>query len=128
MEKNFDEWNEKKKSVNDRSDLILFHEREIWWCTLGLNIGFEQDGKNDNFERPVLVLRKWSKNTFVGLPLTTTLKTGSYFFDLSVNNEDSVALLSQARTLDRRRLLRKMGTFSRSEFGKLRENYAKLFL
>lgn len=128
MQKDFDVWNEKKKEVNNRTDQTLFHEREIWWCSLGLNIGFEQDGKHDNFERPVLILRKWSKNTFVGLPLTTTLKTGSYFFDLFVNNENSVALLSQSRTLDKRRLLRKMGTFSRAKFGELRESYARLFL
>ena len=128
MQKDFDGWNKKKKEANDRIDHVLFYEREIWWCILGLNVGFEQDGKHDNFERPVLILRKWSKNTFVGLPLTIKIKKGSYFFDLSVNNENSVAILSQARTLDKRRLLRKMGTFSRARFGELRESYAKLFL
>jgi hypothetical protein len=34
------------------------HEREVWGCSLGANIGVEADGKHDNFERPVLVLMK----------------------------------------------------------------------
>lgn len=57
MEKNFDKWNGEKKRVNIRDENTLFHEREVWWCSLGVNIGFEQDGKNDIFERPVLIIR-----------------------------------------------------------------------
>ena len=57
MKKDFDKWNENKKSVNNSSKNKLYRSREIWWCTLGVNIGFEQDGTGDNYERPVLVFR-----------------------------------------------------------------------
>ncbi len=50
MEKDFNKWNDKKNSINDISDIPNFHEREIWICFLGLNIGFEQDGAGDNFD------------------------------------------------------------------------------
>ncbi len=42
---------------------IYFNEREIWWAHLGVNVGYEQDGKNDNFERPVLIIKKFGKHT-----------------------------------------------------------------
>ena len=71
MDKNFDEWNECKKN-RDKNDIdIYFYEREIWWCAIGVNVGFEQDGKGERFARPVLIIRKFSKNVFLGVPLTT---------------------------------------------------------
>jgi hypothetical protein len=33
------------------------YEREISWCALGAQVGFEQDGLNENFERPVIVVK-----------------------------------------------------------------------
>ena len=57
MKKDFDKWNERKKALNDR-ERILFNPREIWWCSFGVNIGSEQDGSGDNFERPVIIIKK----------------------------------------------------------------------
>lgn len=37
-DKNFNEWNELKKRLHIRNEEILFHEREIWWCSLGVNV------------------------------------------------------------------------------------------
>ena len=45
MEKDFDGWNKEKKNVNNNGTQKLFHEREIWWASFGVNIGREQDGK-----------------------------------------------------------------------------------
>ena len=41
--KDFDKWNEKKKTIDQKeiSDQTFFNEREIWWGSLGLNVGFE---------------------------------------------------------------------------------------
>jgi hypothetical protein len=39
MRKDFDKWNNKKKEINNQDFFdLFFHEREIWWCSLGLNI------------------------------------------------------------------------------------------
>ena len=35
-------------------DSVYFRERQIWWASVGQNIGVESNGKNANFERPVL--------------------------------------------------------------------------
>lgn len=76
MEKDFDSWNNLKKNINNR-DLIYTSEREVWFCSVGLNVGSEQDGKNENYERPVLVIKKVTLNTFIGVPLTSNKKKGS---------------------------------------------------
>ena len=79
MQKDFDTWNLQKKQINNKHRRITFHEREIWWCSLGLNIGFEQDGKNYLYERPVLVIRKFNKHTLWILPLTSVDERKSAF-------------------------------------------------
>ena len=62
MEKDFDRWNEKKKYTHKREFADHVHEREVWWSALGVNIGVEIDGKHENFERPVLVVRKFNND------------------------------------------------------------------
>ncbi len=54
--KDFDTWNNLKKGVNAGKGK-LYKERDIWWCSLGVNVGFEQDGTGNSYERPVVVLR-----------------------------------------------------------------------
>jgi hypothetical protein len=38
----------------------LFKEREVWWCSIGLNVGDEEFWKGAYFTRPVLVFKKYS--------------------------------------------------------------------
>jgi mRNA interferase MazF len=74
MLKEFDNWNEQKKCLHKIEQLPMFSEREVWWCSLGVNVGDEQDGKGENFTRPVLVLKKFNRNLFVGVPMSTKIK------------------------------------------------------
>ena len=113
----FDIWNDRKKVVEgiDRQT-FLFSEREIWWCVLGKNIGDEQDGKHERFERPVLVLRKFSIHTAVVIPLTTQGKSGSPFYYELASGGNSFVVLSQIRLISTKRLLRKMYRLGRGEF------------
>ena len=77
MQKDFDIWNKQKKLLNIRNITNLyFSERQIWWCSIGCNIGSEIDGKHINFERPVLILKKVNKAQFIGIPLTSKKKIG----------------------------------------------------
>ena len=66
--KNFKAWSKKKEFIEKRvlPDDFYFLEGEIWWAVLGVNIGHEIDGKNDMYERPVLVLKKISESTCCG--------------------------------------------------------------
>jgi hypothetical protein len=46
--KDLDRWNELKKKIDSypADNVPYFHEREIWFCSIGHNVGFEQDGKD----------------------------------------------------------------------------------
>ena len=39
MEKDFDRWNSSKKRIDADLNEIDYHEREIWWCSIGVNVG-----------------------------------------------------------------------------------------
>lgn len=126
MEKNFDRWNENKKK-HDRNDIsIYFYEREIWWCAIGANVGFEQDGKGEQFARPVLVIRKFSKNVFLGVPLTTSTRESKYHHPFPFLEATSTALLSQVRLFDSKRLLVKMGKVSEKILEDVRERVRRI--
>ena len=128
MEK-YDKWNEVKKSLNNKNELIYFKEREIYWANIGNNIGFEQNGKGDDFTRPLLVFKKFSNNMFFGIPLSTqSKKEGSFFFEFSFKaDEVSTALIVQGRLFDAKRLDRKMGKISVDDYDKLKLKFKGLF-
>lgn|SRR3989344_6932188 len=106
MSKDFSKWHAVKTEIENEYSEKLFREREIWWCSLGMNVGFEQDGKNERFERPVLVFRKFNKGMFWGIPITSKYKEGKFYFSFNIKNEIMVAILSQMRVLSSKRLIR----------------------
>ena len=75
----YDEWNEIKKKLQAKDRLEYFKERQIWWSSIGQNLGSETYGKGKTFTRPVLVFKKLSGNAFLGLPMTTKAKFGSWY-------------------------------------------------
>ena len=77
--KNFSGWFKLKQKINDYHHLRSFQEREIWWCSIGVNIGHEEDGKNERFQRPVLIIHKFNKHLFFGVPLTTQIKNNKFY-------------------------------------------------
>jgi mRNA interferase MazF len=125
--KEYDKWNSAKKTLEARTVVPDFSERDVWWCSIGVNVGFEEDGKNENFERPVCILRKFNKEIFVGLPLTSTKKDGPYYFHHKLHDTDGAILLSQARLFSAKRLQRKLGHIGRGRFKELRKQYRALY-
>ncbi len=123
----FDTWNEIKKEIdaNARKTNPIFRTKEIWYCAIGKNVGREENGKNEKFERPVLVLRKYSKEFFLGLPLTSQYKELPFYFLLDYRETSSV-LLSHSKTLDAGRLIRKIRTVTNEEFEKIKNAYRNL--
>jgi mRNA interferase MazF len=119
--KDFDNWSEKKKQA-DKKDLgrnLFLYEREVWWCSLGVNIGVEIDGKNENFERPVLIIKKFNGLMFWGIPLTSKAKVNPYVIQVEHEKGVSYANVSQLRLLSSKRILRKVGVISEASFTKV---------
>ena len=122
MEKDFQKWHNRKEKLHKKETTkkVYFYEREIWWCCLGLSVGFEQDGKNDLFERPILILKKFNRDVLWILPLTSKNKTGKYYYQFEYKERKYSVILSQLRLISSRRLLRKIRTFSKDDFNKVR--------
>lgn len=126
MDQDYDNWNIIKKDISKKYFQQYFCTREIWFLSIGKNIGYEQDGKNELFERPVLIYRKFNSSIFLGIPLTSSLKKGKYYFTLNNNGNESSAILSQIRLFDSRRLLRRVRKISPEEFIRLRQKIKDL--
>ena len=124
--KNFTDWNKLKMKV-EHFHTPYYFEREIYYAKIGENVGFEQCGKGDLFERPVLIFRKFSKQTFWGIPLSTTTRRGKYYFPFKfIDEKESVAILSQLKFIDSRRLDRKIGKMSIEDHKKLKKAIKQL--
>jgi mRNA interferase MazF len=101
-------WSKEKEGFYFKKSSPFFKEREIWWTAIGFNIGDEQNGKNKNFERPILILKKFNNYIFIGLPLTSKLKKGKYYQEVKVIDRSTSVILSQLRLYDAKRLIRKI--------------------
>ncbi len=108
MHKDFDKWNIKKKKINNKETNISFMEGQIWWCSAGLNIGHEIDGKHSAYERPFYILKKCSETMFIGIPCTSSNRLGLFTYLLKTNNFEFTLNFSQIKTLSSKRLLRKV--------------------
>jgi mRNA interferase MazF len=123
MKKDFDTWNKKKKQIHsDDAYLPLYHERQIRWCRLGTNVGFEQDGSGNGFSRPVLILKGFSRHVCLVVPLTTSKKKNPYHFAVGVvDGRDATAIISQIRLVDTKRLYKHIGTLDKEMFEHIRK-------
>ncbi|MFH1246214.1 MAG: type II toxin-antitoxin system PemK/MazF family toxin [Candidatus Liptonbacteria bacterium] len=108
MIKEFDAWNIEKKRVHALKPVPYFYEREIWWCALGVNVGDEEDGKHEKFERPVLIFRMFNKHLIWIIPLTTKHRAGAYYYSWCYDGAVYAAMLSQLRLVSTKRLRRKI--------------------
>lgn len=127
MEKDFDKWNLKKKEIQAQKPNVFYHAREIWWCSLGVNIGFEQDGSGEEYYRPVLVLKGFSKQICLVVPLTASVQNHPLRPSIGVvENKEAHALLSQMRVIDTKRLVRKMGYLGKDMFEKIQKTVKEL--
>lgn len=121
MSKDFNTWNTRKKIINDSfSDRkVYYNEKDVWWGNLGLNIGVETDGKPEDFERPVLIIKKFNAEMVWVLPITSSIRVDRYHHQLQHNTIKGTVILSQLRTISTKRLSRKFGMLSREDFNNI---------
>lgn len=114
-------WNKIKQLVDTKTGNVFFKEREVWWTSLGKNVGHEENGKNENFERPVLILKVVSLYLFIGIPLTSKNKEQYYKFYMGSHNDiQQYAIWTQIRVLSSKRLIRKECTVRYEYFQQIR--------
>ena len=103
----------------DEENYKQFSEREIVWCSVGLNVGYEMYGKGESFNRPVLVYKKISNELFLGIPFTSTNKrrAGWYFY----NKQQGSIVFEQMRVFSTRRIQSRYKKISKGEFRKIKQ-------
>jgi mRNA interferase MazF len=122
MHKNFNGWNEKKINIHNNNEHRLYHEQDIWWCSLGVNVGFEEDGKGCDSERPVLIIRGFNKQLCWAVPLSTSIKINPYYIPIGlVAGKKSSAIISQMRLMDTKRLINYIGFLNNDAFTKTKQ-------
>ena len=122
MNKDFNKWHIEKSNLHENKVRAFFHEREVWFASVGLNIGFEQDGRGDEFLRPIIILKKFNNEVLWCIPLTKNQKKGKYYFSFKLGDNISTAILSQIRLLDAKRLEYKLGDMSEKDFANLKKS------
>lgn len=122
MKKDFDKWNKTKRRLHENEVSKLYHAREVWWCSLGVNIGFEQDGDGVEYQRPVLILKGLSKNTCLVIPLTTSAHKHPMRIPLGkIDEKEASAIISQMRVIDTKRLEEKVNFVNKEIFETIRK-------
>ena len=106
----------------------FFSERDLWWASLGQNVGSEMNGKSGRFSRPVLIIKKLAHGFYLVAPTTTQKREGSWYVYVQFESQDEYVCLNQIRTIDYRRLHSKLGQIDTDNFAKVKEGFQKLYL
>lgn len=129
MKKDFDRWNEMKKQLEHEAmaPLAFPQNGEVWMCTLGKNLGREQNGGLEDFSRPVLVIRKFNNEMFWIVPLTTKQKPLVFYFNYNDPAGAPVAaILSQLRLVSVSRFRRFLYELPRTQLDEMRATLCEL--
>ena len=128
MEKNFSGWSDQKTKIDSKNHKAPFvTEGDIWWAATGVNVGSEMNGKNELYSRPVIILKKLAHNFYFVIPTTTQEKAGSWYISFVHSNIKMTACLHQARSIDYRRILGKLGSLNDSDYSLVKESFLRLY-
>ena len=126
MDKNFDKWNKLKKEIEKQEINQFFKEWEIWWVTVWLNLKQESCWKWDNFRRPVLIIKKLSSKIFIWIPLSSKIKSWTWFAKYKQNWIESTALLYQIKMFDNIRFQRRIWVMDDNDFMQIKKKLKNL--
>jgi mRNA interferase MazF len=128
IEKDYERWMPVKTKLHNANNIpAAFKEGDIWWCAFGENIGVEIDGKGRQFSRPVYVYKKLSREGFLGIPLTTQLKTGSWYVEFDFKGIKENANLAQIRVISSKRLTDKIGSLDDGDRVRIKRGFIGLY-
>jgi mRNA interferase MazF len=113
--------------LRDRQRKPFFKEGEIWWCSIGMNVGTEIFGKGQRFTRPIIIFKKFNKNAFLGIPLTSQIKTGKWYVSVTHGEKTDTALLAQIRVMDSKRLVERMETIGDDGFDEIKRSFLDFY-
>lgn len=133
--KNHQNWAKLKSNIhNSITKRNPYREGEIYWFYFGNNIGVEEDGKHELYNRPAIIIRGFSDALIWVIPLSRTKRNGEYYFTFTQHTpkhgcKTSKAILSQMRPFDTSRIGGKLvGWVDESTLDKIKIKVAELLL
>jgi len=114
----YNSWNKLKQNINFEKKVKKYPKPwEIWNIYNGLNIWYESIWKWEDFERPVLIIKKIG-SMFLCITMTTKWKDDNKFYfriNNSYFNKKSYLTLSQWKCIDNKRFIKKISRLSKSD-------------
>lgn len=130
--KDFEGWNKEKQRIDEIKREKFINSREIWDCKLWINVWNESNGKW-KYSRPVLVISRVWWVYFV-VPLTKNWKnewekTSEYYYKLQddIFEFDSYVMLSQIKTLDKNRFVKKIWKMTTNDFKEIKNRLKEMY-
>lgn len=123
LAKDFLGWLRIKMITNYHKERPLFNEKEVWMANIGENIGFEICGKGEDYVRPIIILKKYSKNFFLGICASTKSKDNKYYIKYTEGENTRSAMISQVHSFDSKRLKYRIMTLSDSDFNQIKSAF-----
>jgi len=118
----FNTWNLIKQQIHKGVYNKNPRSGEIWFCSIGQNIGTETNGKNKDFSRPVLILKAYKNGSLI-FPLTSKNKQNVFHYYLKNN---SYVKLTQIRFIDSKRFIRIIGHINKKELFCVTQAFLKI--
>jgi mRNA interferase MazF len=92
-----------------------------------MNIGIEIFGKGQRFTRPVIIFKKFNREAFLGIPLTSQLKMGKWYVSVTHGEKTDTALLAQIRVMDSKRLVESMEVIGDEGFNEIKRSFLDFY-
>jgi mRNA-degrading endonuclease toxin of MazEF toxin-antitoxin module len=128
MRKDFLQWMGLKGALHERHhEPPYVSNGDIWWASVGENVGSEINGKSNQFSRPVIIYKKLSHSFYFVVPTTTQEKQGTWFVPIRQRDTKMFACLHQARAIDYRRLSSKLGTLDDEDLDRVHAGFRSLY-
>lgn len=126
--KKFDEWTHFKEILDSIPIDIPYLESEIWSVAIGVNIDIEIDGKGQDFERPAIIIKTFSRKHAWIVPITRVqdirdgIHVPIYHKKLYIY---SAAVISQLQRTSNCRFLYKIGDLEGKQLVRLKNSIKK---
>ena len=126
--KDFHGWIILKEKLHNIGKPRFIHEGDIWWYAAGENIRTEINGKSKRFSRPILVVKKFGRYSFWGVPLTSQEHQGNWYVSFEFKAKTEYAALIQLKNIDVSRLYDRIGQAPTSDLERVKAGIIKLLL
>jgi mRNA interferase MazF len=75
-----------------------------------------------------LVIIKFNRQLFLGVPLTTKCKDNKYYHKILFKEKEQCAMLSQIRVLESKRMRKRMGELPSAQFAAIKRAVVNMIL